>query len=177
MLLDVPVRALGPVNHLPLKIAMEAVAPAAWLEDAMRQKAFKQHVHTQSLVLLFSAEWPVNNVEKRSGWDLLSEPAMALIDSIVAQHYPAGGKIIRAMLAKLLPGGVIAVHKDGHPSFAHSHRVHVPLVTNPKVEFVVRGEGHTLAEGVAYEISNLDFHSVRNTSADERVHFIFDYVV
>jgi hypothetical protein len=115
-------------------------------------------------------------VERRSGWDHFSAPANALIDEIIARHYPPGGRIIRAMAAKLLAGGRIALHRDAHPSFAASHRIHVPLVTNPNVDFLIRGVNHHLEEGTAYEVSNLDYHAVTNRGED-RIHFIFDYTL
>jgi hypothetical protein len=174
MLLDTPVRKLGPVDHLPLKQAVEAVAPEAWLEDDIRQKSFEQHKQTRSMVMLFSNTWPNPQVEQRSGWKHFAGPANALMDQIIAANYPPGGRIIRAMAAKLLAGSRIAVHKDTHPSFAAAHRIHVPLITNPKVDFVIRGASHYLEEGVAYEVSNLDYHAVTNLGAD-RIHFIFDY--
>lgn len=176
MKLDDPMRVLGPVDHRPLKAAVEALQPGVWLEDDIRQKSFEQHKQTQSVVMLFSNTWPDPVVEKRKGWDHFAEPANALIEDIVAKHYPPGGKIIRAMAAKLLSGGRIAVHKDGHPSFAAAHRIHVPLVTNPDVDFLIRGENHHLEEGVAYEVSNLDYHAVTNRGPD-RIHFIFDYTL
>jgi len=176
MLLETPVRTLGPVVHQPLKDVIASLAPAVWLEDTIRQKSFEQHKQTQSVVMLFSSTWPDPAVEKRSGWDHFSGPANALIEDIVAKHYPAGGRIIRAMAAKLLAGGRINLHKDAHPSFAAAHRVHVPLVTNPGVDFVIRGKSHYLEEGVAYEVSNLDYHAVTNHGAD-RIHFIFDYTL
>jgi hypothetical protein len=176
MLLETPVRLLGPVDHLPLRAAVAAVSAQAWLEDDIRQKSFEQHKQTQSMVMLFSNTWPDPQVERRSGWDHFAGPASAVIDDIIAKHYPPGGRIIRAMAAKLLSGGRIAKHRDVHPSFAASHRIHVPLVTNPKVDFLIRGVNHYLEEGVAYEVSNLDYHAVTNRGPD-RIHFIFDYTL
>jgi hypothetical protein len=176
MKLDDPMRVLGPVDHRPLKAAVEALQPEVWLEDDIRQKSFEQHKQTQSVVMLFSNTWPDPVVEKRKGWDHFAAPANALIEDIVAKHYPPGGKIIRAMAAKLLSGGRIAVHKDAHPSFAAAHRIHVPLVTHANVDFLIRGENHYLEEGVAYEVSNLDYHAVTNRGPD-RIHFIFDYTL
>lgn len=176
MKLEHPMRILGPVDHGPLKAAVESMRPEAWLEDDIRQKSFEQHRQTQSVVMLFSNTWPDPVVEKRKGWDYFSEPANALIDQILAAHYPPGGRIIRAMAAKLLSGGRIAKHFDAHPSFAAAHRIHVPLVTNPDVDFLIRGVDHHLEEGIAYEVSNLDYHAVTNRGAD-RIHFIFDYTL
>lgn len=167
---------MGPVDHQPLKDAVTGLAADVWLEDKIRQQSFEQHKQTQSVVMLFSSTWPDPAVEKRSGWEHFSAPANRLIEQIVGKHYPPGGRIIRAMAAKLLAGGRINLHKDAHPSFAAAHRIHVPLVTNPDVDFVIRGKSHYLEEGVAYEVSNLDYHAVTNRGAD-RIHFIFDYTL
>jgi hypothetical protein len=177
MKLDIPVKTLGPVNHLPLKAAVEAIAPAAWLEDTLRQQSFEQHMATQSIILMFATGWPQVKVEKRKGWDYLSPTAIPLMMEAVGSHYKPGGLILRAMVAKLVAGGEIAEHVDGHGSFDISHRIHVPLVTNDQVDFKVRGVNHKLVEGVAYEISNVDMHGVANRSAQDRIHFIFDYAV
>ena len=101
----------GPVEQRPLKAAVEAVRPEAWNEDDIRQKSFEQHKHTRSLVMLFSNTWPDPVVEQRAGWDHMAGPANALMDAIIAKHYPPGGRVIRAMAAKLLSGGRIALHK------------------------------------------------------------------
>lgn len=176
MLLELPVRTLGPVDHAPLKQAVLAARPEAWLQDDTRQKSFEQHKQTQSIVVFFSNTWPDPHVERRAGAQLIGKEADALMADIVAKHYPPGGRIIRAMVAKLMAGGRIALHKDAHPSFAASHRIHVPLVTNPDCDFVIRGISNHLDEGIAYEVSNLDFHAVTNRGPD-RLHFIFDYTL
>ena len=80
MLLETPMKVLGPVNHKPLKAAVDALAPPVWLEDTTRQKSFEQHKATQSVVMLFSSTWPNPAVEKRSGWTDFSDQANALID-------------------------------------------------------------------------------------------------
>jgi hypothetical protein len=176
MKLDEPMRVLGPVDHRPLKAAVEALQPDVWLEDDIRQKSFEQHRQTQSVVMLFSNTWPDPVVEKRKGWDHFAGPANAMIEEIIAKHYPPGGRIIRAMAAKLLSGGRIKLHTDAHASFAAAHRIHVPLVTNTEVDFLIRGVNHYLEEGIAYEVSNLDYHAVTNRGLD-RIHFIFDYTL
>lgn len=176
MLLDTPVRRLGEVDHRALKAVVTAATAEAWLEDDVRQKSFEQHKQTQSIVMLFSSTWPDPVIERRKGWSLLAEPATAVMDQIIRDHYPPGGRVIRAMAAKLMAGGRIALHRDRHPSFTASHRIHVPLVTHSEVDFVIRGVSNYLEEGVAYEVSNLDYHAVTNRGPD-RIHFIFDYTL
>ena len=96
--------------------------------------------------------------------------------SIIGSLYPPGGTIIRAMAAKLLAGGRILPHRDSHPSFAVGHRIHVPIVTNPRVRFMIDGRPFQLEVGQAYEINNQKTHSVMNKGTTDRINFIFDYV-
>ena len=82
-----------------------------------------------------------------------------------------------SMVAKLAPEGKIDPHVDQGESFATSHRIHVPLQTNPGVQFKINGRSFHLEEGIAYEVSNLDPHAVANRGLRDRLHFIFDYAV
>lgn len=176
MKLDVKLKTLGPVNHAPLKAAMLAATPEMWLEEQLRQKSFDVHAKTHSMILLFAEGWPDIQVKKHSAWDRYSAYALPLIRQIIRDHYQPHGTVIRAMLAKLLAGKAIDEHMDEHPSFAVGHRIHVPLVTNDRIRFMIDGDDFYLKEGIAYEVSNLDYHAVANESDEDRVHFIFDYV-
>ena len=95
---------------------------------------------------------------------------------IIGKFYPPGGTIIRAMAAKLLAGGRIVPHRDSHPSFGAGHRIHVPIITNPRVRFMIDGRPYQLQVGEAYEINNQKVHSVMNKGAEDRINFIFDYM-
>jgi hypothetical protein len=80
------------------------------------------------------------------------------------------------MAAKLLPGENIASHWDSHPSFRCGHRIHLPIKTNSRVRFNIDGFPYQFNVGEAYELNNQKTHSVINKGAEERIHFIFDYV-
>ena len=101
-------------------------------------------------------------VSKQPGWDRFADLAVPLMHEIIRNWYPPGGTIIRAMAAKLLPGGLILPHRDSHPSFAAGHRIHVPIVTNPRVRFMIDGRPFRSQVGEAYEINNQKVHSVMN---------------
>ncbi len=177
MKLDVKLKTLGPVDHSALKTAVCGAAPETWTEEQLRQKTFDVHAKTHSIILLFAEGWPDIKVTQHNGWRNFSPVALPVIREIVKKHYSPQGTVIRAMFAKLLAGKSIDEHFDDHPSFSVSHRIHVPLVTNDRVDFLIGGESFHLEEGIAYEVSNLDYHAVDNHSSEDRVHFIFDYVV
>ena len=99
-----------------------------------------------------------------------------MIETIIDNHYETGGSVIRAMAVRLRPGARITPHVDEHESFKISHRIHVPLITNPRVRFFIDGVPHRFEAGRAVEINNQLSHSVMNDGKTSRVHFIFDYL-
>jgi aspartyl/asparaginyl beta-hydroxylase (cupin superfamily) len=115
-------------------------------------------------------------VRREPGWDVLAAAALPLMHRIIADHYPPGGCIIRAMAARLSAGGVIKPHRDKHPSFHYGHRIHIPISTNARVRFMIDGRPYRMEVGKVYEINNQLQHSVMNKGAEPRINFIFDYV-
>lgn len=176
--IGVPIRNFGKVDVEPLAAAILAQDDAAWNENVQRQKDYEVHEQTRSIVLLFAevAEWPALEITKQPGWDRLADVAVPLMHQIIRNWYPPGGTIIRAMAAKLLAGGRIIPHRDSHPSFGAGHRIHVPILTNSRVRFMIDGRPYQLEVGQAYEINNQKVHSVMNKGADDRINFIFDYL-
>ena len=177
MILNEPTRPLGSVNCLALTEKVLSLEEAAWSADSYRQTEYDVHAQTQSIILLFCDGWPDIKVRRASGWDLLSAEAKPVIDQVVTKHYPSGGNLLRAMVTRLAPGRRIARHKDFHPSFSVAHRIHVPLVTNSGVEFVVGSEHVPPRAHFAFELNNLMTHYVINNGNSTRIHFIFDYVL
>lgn len=173
-----PLRDLGTVDVGPLREAILALGPDAWLEQTQRQVSYDVHRYTQSVVLIFTdgSGWPSITVTKEPGWDRLAHVAVPFMHDILGRHYPPGGTIIRAMAAKLLAGAVIKPHCDSHPSFHGSHRIHIPITTNPRVRFHIDGRPYHFEVGKVYEINNQLMHSVMNRGNDDRITFIFDYV-
>ena len=176
--IGVPIREFGKVDMAALASAVLAQDDAAWNENEQRQKDYEVHEQTRSIVLLFAevSEWPALEVSKQPGWPRLAETAVPLMHEIIRRWYPPGGTIIRAMAAKLMAGGRILPHRDSHPSFGAGHRIHVPIITNPRVRFMIDGRPFQLEVGQAYEINNQKVHSVMNKGTEDRINFIFDYV-
>jgi hypothetical protein len=176
--IGVPLRELGAYDIGALRAAIAAQGEEAWLDHTFRQQEYDVHQMTHSIVMIFTdgAGWPQIDVQRQAGWDLLAESAIPLMHQILADHYPLGGTIIRAMAARLQAGGVIKTHRDKHPSFHYGHRIHLPLTTNPRVRFMIDGRPYKMEVGKVYEINNQLPHSVMNNGADARINFIFDYV-
>ncbi len=136
-----PIRCFGKVDMAALGDAIRAQDEAAWNENVQRQKDYEVHEQTRSIVLLFANLDGLagHRGAKQPGWDRLADVAVPVMHEIIRRFYPPGGTIIRAMAAKLLAGGRIMPHRDSHPSFGIGHRIHVPIVTNPRVRFMIDG--------------------------------------
>ena len=177
MNIETHLKELGAIDIDPLRQRILELDGAAWLDNEKRQIDYEVHRQTQSVILVFCDGPPQDMVvSKQSGWDLLADAAVPVMHELIGRAYPPGGTIIRAMAAKLLSGGRINSHFDSHPSFRHSHRIHVPITTNPRVRFTIDGKPVRMKIGEAYEINNQKMHSVINSGKEDRITFIFDYL-
>ena len=78
-------------------------------------------------------------------------------------------------LMRLTPGSVIKPHRD-HDLAAEQGmaRLHIPITTNPHVEFLLNGTPVTMAPGEAWYLRLKDTHSVVNRGTSDRVHLVID---
>ncbi len=149
----------------------------AWHEDDRRQDDYDVHNQTKSIVVLFASEtWPRVVITREKGWDRIADLANPIMAEIIERFYPPGGTIIRAVAAKLVAGGSITPHRDALKSFSYGHRIHIPIVTNKLVRFMIDGRPYSFEIGHVYEINNLLTDSVINAGKEDRINFIFDYV-
>ena len=155
------VRHLGKVNHTALRDAVLGLKESVWEENEIRQQKFKQHSDTQSIILLWLVGWEPHKVVRRGGCDYIGNEASELLDEVVENNYPKDGEFLRAVVAKLKPGGSI--------------KLHIPLKTSSDVIFNINGERVIMEEGMGYEINNLKPHEVHNLGLEDRIHLIFDY--
>lgn len=177
MKIEVPLRELGAIDATALRDAILSQDESAWAENEHRQESYVVHRQTRSIVLVFcDNNWPDLAVSKQPGWDRLSGLAVPVMQELIQRCYQPGGTIIRAMAANLPPGGRIAPHFDSDRTFHVSHRIHVPLTTNPRVRFMIDGRPYQLQVGQAYELNNQLTHSVMNSGTTDRITFIFDYL-
>jgi hypothetical protein len=78
-------------------------------------------------------------------------------------------------LMRLAPASIIKEHKDGDLAFERGAvRLHVPITTNPHVEFLLNGSRVVMAPGSAWYLRLSDPHSVSNQGATDRVHLVID---
>jgi hypothetical protein len=82
-------------------------------------------------------------------------------------------RVVRLM--RLTPGSRIKEHTDLDLSFEDGVvRIHIPVTTNPDVEFRLNGSRIVLEAGSAWYLRLSDPHSVFNGGSADRVHLVID---
>lgn len=75
----------------------------------------------------------------------------------------------------LYPGSEIKPHKDLGCSYQDGNfRLHIPILTNDKVDFVVEKENYSLAPGSCWYMDFSKEHSVKNGGDTVRIHLVID---
>lgn len=126
--------------------------------------------NTDTIPLIHDTKNKLNSFVKHQDYDTFEpfiEEVALLLDS------PA--QIQQAMLTRLRAGSVIGRHKDKGEVTARTHRIHLPIMTNPQCIFTVDAESRHMEAGDVWIIDNVDkYHSVVNNGSTHRVHLIID---
>ena len=81
-------------------------------------------------------------------------------------------------LMRLTAGSVIKQHSDADLSADYGMaRIHVPVVTNPDVDFRLNGERVAMAAGECWYLDLSQPHTVANRGTTDRVHLVIDAIV
>jgi len=116
--------------------------------------------------------------EQRSfGGAFAATPALALAPAIreTLDAFPCDRNRIRLM--RLNPGGRILRHSDPlHTIDPRLVRLHVPVVTNPDVVFLVNDERVLMQPGETWHVDVRFPHAVENGGTTTRVHLVMDLV-
>jgi len=181
-------RKIGQVDVSPLKHLVLRLTPQHWVADSTRQSRYEVHKDTQTIALVYDADFRHSNPTLHPAMQVFGKELERLLAPI-AKYYDntvqgkrlaaehGHGFCIRATLVRLNPGGTIDPHQDKNHSLAHSHRIHIPVLTNPQVIFHVGAQKRHMEEGEVVEINNRREHKVENPSQLERVHLIIDWII
>lgn len=82
----------------------------------------------------------------------------------------------RSRLMRLAPGAKVDYHVDSHYFWRDHLRIHVPIITDPAVEFHCESEQVHMAAGEAWTFDNWRGHWVVNGSNKARIHLVIDTV-
>jgi hypothetical protein len=95
------------------------------------------------------------------------------------------GHILRIIFLKLFANKNIKRHFDASDTLIKNHRIHIPIYTNDKVDFIVSNFQDPceedvimqMKEGSIWEINNEIYHEVQNNSNQDRIHLMVDWYV
>ncbi|MFT5501091.1 MAG: quercetin dioxygenase-like cupin family protein [Woeseiaceae bacterium] len=178
---------IGNVDLSELRKLVIALTEEQWDDFSLRQKRYEVHRDTQTIGLVYDPDFRHSHPTRLPTLELFDE-ALRPVFWMTADHFEetetgrqlaqenGRGYFIRVSLVRLKAGGVIKEHQDNNYSLTHSHRVHLPIVTNDKVKFTVGNETINMREGELFEINNRRVHAVHNDGPDDRVHLILDFV-
>jgi quercetin dioxygenase-like cupin family protein len=178
---------LGTFDITDLRARVMALTDEDWSADTSRQHTFDAHTRTQTIKLIFDADYRHTDPTVHAAFAEfapLIAPFMAHIRGyylqslrqrrVAEKHGP--GYFIRAILTRLAAAAVITPHADDGHSLRRCHRIHVPIVTHPQCLFTVGDLTWNMPAGEMWEINNRRVHAVRNDSDAPRIHLILDYV-
>jgi hypothetical protein len=88
-----------------------------------------------------------------------------------------GGVWGRSRLMGLGAGAEVPEHVDAHYHWRTHLRIHIPVITNPHVEFTCGGETVHMAPSECWVFDSFRWHEVHNRGKERRVHLVLDTVV
>ena len=181
-----PYRHLGAADTSAITERLLGLPEAAWEEGESLRRSLTLYRETRSIFLksisaqLFGqilAERPLleSDVEIQGDWGPLVTEAEALIELIIG-YLGVEGIVTRIQFARMKPGASIQPHVDQSLMLVASHRVHIPLTTNPGVSFTIDDQACHFEPGEVFELNNRVTHSVVNDGDSDRIHLIVDYL-
>jgi hypothetical protein len=172
-----PDRVLLPFAFDPDRLVadLDLVCGSAWIAHFVKQN--------------YEGVWDVLPLRAKAGAThpvmmIYSDPAATdFVDGPLLAETPYFREILGAFecpvrtvrLMRLRPGSRIKEHFD-HDLAAEmgSARLHVPITTNPRVEFLLNRTPVTMAPGSAWYLRLSDPHAVYNRGETDRVHLVID---
>ena len=108
--------------------------------------------------------------------DMRPTPVLGRLPSLVPVLAALDAPIGRTRMMRIVPGGEAMAHVDLNRYWWDRHRVHIPLRTDPSVEFRCGDAGTHMPAGSAWIFDTWRKHNVINPSSSERIHLVIDTV-
>jgi len=178
--MQLPDRLCLPFSFDPERLAgdLQRLSTVAWIGHFVQQN--------------YEGDWSVIPLRGKAG---ATHPVMMIFSDPVCREFAdtpmlAACPYYREVLAtfkaplqavrlmRLTAGSVIKEHSDHDLSFEDGTvRFHIPVTTNPYVEFYLNRERVALDAGSCWYLRLADPHSVVNKGGTDRVHMVIDAVV
>jgi len=170
-----PMTRLGTLDTTAVVEKLRAGGDEIWREDEFRQKKYRVHNETESIVLIWKQKifGKVAVSPAWAEWKPLLQPAISAVCNYFG--YDADEvQIWKAMLTRLAPGMSVKPHEDLAEALAFPHRIHWVISGERGVRTLIGDDELSIVDGELFEFNNIRLHSVSNGGEDFRVHAIFD---
>lgn len=168
---------LGAVDVAPLQAQVARLSEKVWdQENDAKENKFDVFHQTRHIIFRFT---PSNRDPREHYstpiWMVWQPILLPMMEGITVQYGHKTCEFSKIMLARLSANAVIDRHVDGAESNLVTHKVHVPLQSNPGAVFYIGDHQRHLEVGRAYEVNNIAPHGVENKGSQDRIHLIFEH--
>jgi hypothetical protein len=170
-------RELGPVDISSIREDILNLPKEIWeVKDHDKPNKFKELGRTEHIVFKFIRDYD-NHLDNffYPIWDEWKTRLEPILETATKPYGYRDGDFSRIMLAKLPAGGKISLHIDPYKSSNYTHKIHIPIQTNPDVEFWINRKRYHFLEGYAYEVNNKALHGGMNRGDTDRINLIIEY--
>jgi hypothetical protein len=171
------IRELGPVDISLIRDEILNLPQDLWvIQNDAKPNQFKPLGRTEHIVFQFVRDYDNHlDIVDYPIWQEWKGKIQPILEEAVKPYGYQNGGFSRIMLAKLPPQSKIALHIDPYQSSNYTHKIHIPILTNPDVEFWVDRKQYHFLEGYAYEVNNKALHGGINRGNNVRINLIFEY--
>lgn len=179
MKLNVPYRVVCDYDTNLIEQIKNTLTEEDWYKNTVRNTMHSLE-QTQSIILRYfddyknaSGDWK-NHLKNYPLYekykDIIEQSLNTLKQEIEFKEY-------MCFFARLRPNGVVGTHPDTGGFLETCHRIHIPIITNPDVKYVIEDREYYWEPGKVYEFDNTRLHGVINRSNQWRVHLMFNLYV
>ncbi|MCW3070466.1 MAG: hypothetical protein JWO44_356 [Bacteroidetes bacterium] len=168
-------------DFFPISLEIDAQKLTADLHTCLHRQ-WKEHFNTRD----YSGSWTAIALRSQSGnaQDITANVSeLPFMDTALLNECSYFKSILdqfqfekeTVRLLRLQPGSVIKEHRDHGLGYRFGEfRLHIPIITDAAVEFIVDGKNIPMKRGECW-YADFDLpHSVKNDSERERVHLVID---
>ncbi|NCS23037.1 MAG: aspartyl/asparaginyl beta-hydroxylase domain-containing protein [Microcystis aeruginosa BS13-02] len=171
------IRELGPVDISSIREYILDLPREIWeFHDNDKPNKFEKLGRTEHIVFKFIRDYD-NHLDNffYPIWDEWKNRLEPILETATKPYGYKEGDFSRIMLAKLPAGAKISLHIDPFKSSNYTHKIHIPIITNPGVEFWLERKRIHFLEGYAYEVNNKALHGGINRGETDRINLIIEY--